>query len=227
MGNGISYGRHCGAFYAHAGLLLAISLFLGACTVLRQGGGAAENVAFFDDFSDPLGGNWHLEADAVGQAEIVDGRLLLSLNGPATAQYVTLEDQVFSDFIADVEATQVGGPAGGSFGLLVRMPAPGQFYRFEITSNGEYVVERHDGPAEWERLTEDWQTSAAILTGLSQTNHLRVAASGGTFSFYANDMLLVQVVDGTYEVGAIAVDAGTFNQNELRVAFDNVVISVP
>lgn len=208
------------------GVVLA-GFMLVACDRLGIDGGVAEDVLFQDDFSDPLAGNWHLEGDEQGQAAIADGQLVVHIQAPATAQFATLEGQIFSDFLVDVEATQVGGQVGGSYGILVRMAAPGQFYRFEVTSNGEYVVERHDGAGNWERLTEDWQSSPAILQGLNETNHLRVAAAGSTLSFYANETLLVQVIDGTYERGAVALDAGTFNQSETQVAFDNVVLRRP
>lgn len=200
---------------------------LAACGVFGGRSPGAADVLFEEEFDDPLAANWQLEGDAQGQARIVDGKLLIAISAPGTVQYATLEDEIFSDLILDVEATQVGGVAGSSFGVLLRMVAPQQFYRFEITSNGEYMVERHDGPGEWERLTDDWQTSPAIRVGPNETNHLRVAVAGGTFSFYANDTLLTQVVDQRYQTGAIALDAGTFNQSEVQVAFDNVLIQAP
>lgn len=200
---------------------------LAACGALSSGSRGDSNVLFEERFEDAVAGSWHLEGDAQGLAEVAEGRLLITIRAPGTVQYATLEDEIFSDLILDVEATQVGGVAGGSYGVLLRMVAPQQFYRFEITSGGEYVVERHNGPGEWERLTDGWQTAPAIRRGLNETNQLRVAATGGTFSFYVNETLLTQVVDRRYETGAIALDAGTFNQSEVQVAFDNVVIQAP
>ncbi|MFW6068028.1 MAG: family 16 glycoside hydrolase [Chloroflexota bacterium] len=213
-------------YFRLLGIVVA-GFLLVACDRLGVGGTVAEDVLFQDDFSDPLAGNWHLEGDEQGQAAIVDGQLVVHIQTPATAQFVTLDEQIFTDFLLDVEATQIGGQVGGSYGVLVRMTGPGQFYRFEVTSNGEYVVERHDEAGNWERLTEDWQSSPAILQGLNETNRLRVAAAGSTLSFYANETLLAQVIDGTYERGAVALDAGTFNQSEMQVAFDNVVLRRP
>lgn len=208
-------------------LCALLSSSLVACNVLSNRSPGANNVLFQESFDGDLSGDWLLESDAQGHAEIAEGQLLLSILAPGTVQYATLEDRLFTDLILDVEATQVGGVAGSSYGVLLRMVAPQQFYRFEITSGGEYIIERHDGPGEWERLTDGWQTAPAIRQGLDETNRLRVAVAGGTFSFYANDSLLAQVVDQRYESGAIAFDAGTFNQNEVQVAFDNVVIQAP
>lgn len=211
-------------------LLLLCALtgsYLTACGVFAGRSPGANDVLFEEPFDDPMAANWQLESDAQGQAQIADGKLLVTIGAPGTVQYTTLENEIFSDLILDVEATQVGGVPGSSYGVLLRMVAPQQFYRFEITSSGEYIVERHDGPGEWERLTDDWQTSPAIRAGLNETNHLRVAVAGGTFSFYVNETLLTQVVDQRYQTGAIAFDAGTFNQSDVQVAFDNVLVQAP
>lgn len=208
-------------------LLILLSLGFAGCARFAGSSQQGRDLLFEDDFEDGLATGWLLEGDDQGQAEIVDGALLLTIKAPGTVQYVALEDQVFSDMIMDVEATQIGGAPGSSYGLLLRMVAPDQFYRFEVTSNGEYTIERHDGAGAWERLTDGWQTSPAILQGINQTNRLRVAVAGGTFSFYANETLLTQVVDRNYTAGAVALDAGTFNQSDLQVAFDNVAIQAP
>ncbi len=205
---------------------LVLALFLAACGRL-PGAGADREIIFEDSFDFASTAGWLLEGDANSRAEIVEGRLLLSVSAPATVQYVTLDDRIFRDFIVDVDATQIAGQVGSSYGLLLRMAAPGQFYRFEITSNGEYLVERHDGAGSWTRLTDGWQQSTAITPGVNQTNVLRVAAVEGRFSFYANETLLVQVFDDSYATGALALDAGTFNHSELQVAFDNIVVTVP
>lgn len=216
-------GRHAFRLFE---IGLACILFA-ACGRLGADGGQGEDVLFQDDFSDPLAGNWHLEADEQGQSEIVDGSLMVRIQEPSTAQFVTLEGQVFTDFLLEADASQVGGQQGAGYGILVRMLAPGQFYRFEVTSNGEYVAERHDDEGSWERLSDGWQSSPAILRGLHETNRLRVTAAGSTLSFYANDTLLVQVIDSTYDRGVVALEAGTFNQSETLVAFDNVVLRRP
>lgn len=207
--------------------VMLVVLFASGVAGCVFGGGRSQpkgDVLFADDFEGSAVGGWLLEGDDQGQAEVVNGRLLITIRSPGTVQYATLEDRVFSDAIVDVDATQIGGAPGSSYGILFRMVAPQQFYRFEVTSNGEYAVERHDASGEWERLTDGWQSSTAIRTGLDETNRLRVAAAGGRLTFYANDTLLTQVFDGSYATGAIALDAGTFNQNELQVAFDNVVV---
>ena len=88
-------------------------------------------------------------------------------------------------------------------------------------------MERHDGEGEWERLTDGWVPSPHLKKGLEATNRLTIIAAGGTFSFYANDQLLTQLLDRRYAAGKIALDAGTFAQTDLQVAFDNLLIREP
>ena len=165
-----------------------------------------------------------LEGDAAGRTSILDERLLIEVNEPNTLQFVTLEDPIFTDFDLSVEATMLEGDRRSSYGLLFRMQDTEQFYRFEITADGLFIVERRNSDSSWTRLINDWTSSPAINQGLAATNQLRVIAVGPTLSFYVNGNLLQTVQDSQFRSGAIALDAGTFGQGGLRVAFDNVVV---
>jgi len=210
-----------------AGLLML--LVVTGCRNLSSGGALSRDteILFSEEFGESVSGAWQLEGDDQSRATIGDGHLLITIDAPSTVHYTTLPDQIFSNFVLEVDATQQAGSPSSSYGILLRMSGPQQFYRFEVTGNGEYVVERHDGAGSWVRLTDNWQSSEALVTGLNMTNRLAIVADGGMFSFYANDELLTQVVDAQYSQGAIALDAGTFGQPGLQVAFDNLVIRQP
>lgn len=211
--------------------ILALTLLAAACsgqTGQEQNQSlGGEGVIFQEQFSETTGATWNLEGDDVGRAAISEGRLLLSMSAPNTVQYATLEEPSFTDFILDVDIVQLSGSPASSYGVLIRMGGARQFYRFEITGNGEFAVERHDGEGVWERFTDGWSSSPHIEQGLDVTNHLTVIAAGGTFSFYANDQLLSQILDRSYPAGKIALDAGNFGQTDLQVAFDNLIIREP
>jgi hypothetical protein len=210
-----------------AGLVLL--LLVTGCRNLPAAGSLSgeTDILFSEQFGEVVSGAWQLEGDDQSRATIEGGRLLITIDAPSTVHYTTLPDQTFSDFVLEVDATQQAGSPASSYGVLVRMAAPQQFYRFEVTGNGEYVVERHDGADSWVRLTDNWESSEALATGLNTTNRLAIVAEGGLFSFYANDELLTQVADAQYSQGAVALDAGTFGQPGLQVAFDNLVIREP
>ncbi|MFW6042188.1 MAG: family 16 glycoside hydrolase [Chloroflexota bacterium] len=214
--------------FAFLAFLFAL-LFLGACRTqpASEGVPLGSEVIFADEFNEGESGPWHLEADETSQATIADGQLLVAVNAPSNVHYVTLTEPSFSDFVLQVDATQLAGSPASSYGILARMAGEQQFYRFEVTGNGEYLVERHDGPESYERLTDGWESSSALQTDVGTTNRLVVVAAGNSLSFYANEELLTQVSDGNYQAGTIALDAGTFGQGDLQVAFDNVRISQP
>lgn len=215
--------------YLLLGTGLFVALLVTGCRSLQSGGALSGDteIIFSEEFGEVVSGSWQLEGDDQSRATIGDGKLLITIDAPSTVHYTTLPDQIFSDFALEVDATQQAGSPASSYGVLLRMTGPQQFYRFEVTGNGEYVVERHDGAGSWVRLTDSWESSEALQAGLNTTNHLAIVAVGGTFSFYANDQLLTQVVDAQYGQGAIALDAGTFGQPGLQVAFDNLVIREP
>ena len=65
------------------------------------------------------------------------------------------------------------------------------------------------------RLVPDWVPTSALNQGLNGANRLKVLAGGPTLTFYANDELLTQVTDATFNEGLIGLDAGTFGGGNL------------
>lgn len=189
-----------------------------------------QDVLYADNFDAETAANWQLEGDEAARAVIVEERLLIEVDQPNTVHYVTLAEQTFSDFLVAVDVTQLTGSTDSTFGILFRLVGEGEnagFYRFEVTGSGLYMVERRNEDGSWTRLTDEWVASSALQQGLNATNRLGVRAAGSAYSFYANDTLLLQLTDSGYPAGAIALDAGTFAQTGLQVAFDNLVVSQP
>ena len=185
------------------------------------------DVLFHDEFQSGETGSWLMEGDAVGRAAIIGEQLFVEIDEPQTIHYVTLEQPAFVDFALELDVTQIAGDLESSFGVLFRLQEPAQFYRFDITGSGLYVVERHDSDGGWTRFVEGWEESEAINQGLHATNRLKVVAVGSALSFFVNDTLLLQATDSSFGGGNIALDAGTFGRPGLQVVFDNVVVSNP
>jgi hypothetical protein len=186
-----------------------------------------ENILFSDDFSGSQAASWQLEADDVAGTTIQDERLVITIRQANTLQYANLSEPSFDDFVLEVDAVQLDGGPESSFGVLFRMQSPGEFYRYDITGDGRYMVERRNSDGSWTRFTDEWTESAAIQSGLNATNRLRIVAQGPQLSFFANDELLLAFSDSAYPMGTIALDAGTFGQVPLSVAFDSVEINKP
>ena len=186
-----------------------------------------ENVLFHDEFIVGQTGEWQLEGDDIGRTAVIDEQLQIHVDAPGTLQYATLLNPSFGDFILEVDARQLAGDPDSSYGLLLRMQGPGQFYRFEITADGRYMIERHNADGSWDRFLNDWTASPAIGQGMNAPNRLRIEAVGPDMSFYVNGTLLTKISDSQYATGTIALDAGTFSQPGLKAAFDNLILLRP
>lgn len=185
------------------------------------------DVVFADAFAAGQTGDWVIEGDDAGRTTVLNEQLIISIKEPNLLQYTTLTQPIFADFVLEVDITQLAGDLESSYGVLFRMQNPRQFYRFDITGNGMYVLERHNSDGTWTRFLDDWVESTAVKQGLTATNRLKVVAQGNLLSFYVNDQLLQKIDDGSYAAGQIALDAGTFGRGGLEVAFDNVVVRNP
>lgn len=181
-------------------------------------------VLFSDQFIAGQTGRWLLEQDELTSAEISSEQLVLTVNEPNTIQFATLQEPIFSDFVVEVDGRQRAGSPDSSYGVLFRLQDPQRFYRFSITGNGLYVIERHNPDNTWTRLVQDWLPTEAINQGLNVANRLKVIANGPEFTFYVNNILLQQLNDATYPSGAVALSAGTFGGGNLQVSFDDLVV---
>lgn len=185
----------------------------------------AGNEPYTDTFVPGQSGNWLFEQDANGSTAIVNEQLVVTIVSPNTIQYATLDDRVFEDFVLEVDAWQRAGAPESSYGVLFRLQEDKQFYRFDITGNGLFIVERRHADGTWTRLVPEWTPTSALNQGLNVANRLKIIAAGSTLTFYANDVLLTQVVDEGLSAGGIALDAGTFGGGDLQVSFDNLSIT--
>ena len=199
--------------YSRILVLLLTAMALAACADAAGVPGASDaDVIYFDGFVPGETGNWVIEGDNAGQTAVINEQLVIDLADNNIMQFTTLPDHTFDDFILEVDVRLLEGDLGSSYGVLFRMQDTTRFYRFEITGDGLYMVERRDGAAGWTRFVESWTESTAIRQGLGNTNHLRVEARGQSVALYVNDQLVHQFTDTAYSSGTIALDAGTFVQ---------------
>lgn len=208
-------------------VVLFFAAGLSGCTILREQGLISGSVLFEESFSAGQTGMWFLEGDDIAQSSLVDDSLVISVDMPQTVQYAALQEPLFEDFVLEVDVTQLEGNASNSFGVLFRLQNPNQFYRFEITGDGLYVVEKSIEEGQWQRLSDGWVESPFIIQGLNRTNRLKIEVVGTQMKFFINERQVDVLADASYSRGQIALDAGTFGEGGLRVRFDNLVVKEP
>jgi hypothetical protein len=133
----------------------------------------------------------------------------------------------YADFVLEVDATQVGGPDNNTYGLIFRYGIESdEFYAFLISGDGFYVFTIDGADREEPEFLVDWTESSVIKQG-AQTNRLKVVAVGGNMQYYVNDELLGEVQDGRFTTGTVGFFAGTLEEGNVQVSFDNLRISEP
>lgn len=210
-------------------LILAVTTSLGmGCS--NENSTTASRVESDDLYRDDFSSgsvHWNLEGDELGQTKIEAEQLHVLVLSPNTAQYTTLGEPSFSDFILEADASLLDGGEDSTYGVLFRVQESGGFYRFEIMADGRYMLERYDGDNKWTRFIDDWRYSDAIVSGLNANNHIRVEASEAKISIIVNGTLLEEVTDSAYSAGLIGFDAGTFGSAISNASFDNLTVSEP
>jgi hypothetical protein len=214
-------------FWRVMALLVSLLALVACADATGVPGASGADVIYADGFVPGDMGNWVIEGDNAGQTAVINEQLVIKLADNNLMQFSTLPDITFDNFILEVDARLLEGDLGSSYGVLFRMQDTTRFYRFEITGDGLYMVERRDGEQGWTRFVDRWTESPVIKQGLGSVNRLRVEALGQTISLYVNDEPLYQFTDTAYSSGTIALDAGTFVQPAAQVAFDNLVVRRP
>jgi tRNA A-37 threonylcarbamoyl transferase component Bud32 len=129
--------------------------------------------------------------------------------------------EAFKDFALEVTGRQVDGPPGGKYGVVFRFAGEGNYYRFGVSSDKLYSVRKRLDD-EWQEIVE-WSYSPAIKEG-RQANRLKVVAIGDRMAFFANGQHLVTVRDESFSTGDIGVFGAAFDEPNVHVAFDDLVV---
>ncbi len=174
-------------------------------------------LALQDDFSDPTSG-WPTTDQPGYGLRYANGQYQILAKDKDLFAW-SVYDRTFSDFSVEVEASKQSGPDNNFFGLMFRRQDRENFYRFDISSEGQYFLSKSVG-GQWATLI-DWTTSPHILTG-EATNRLRVDCQGTKISLYVNGRHLADASDASFSQGAIGLFAGSTEENpNLVIAFDN------
>ena len=184
---------------------------------------AVGSILYQEDFSDTASG-WASYEDADYSTDYADGgyRIHVTKDNFAAWSHPGVE---FIDAQIEVDATRIGGPETGEFGIICRYQDGDNYYAFEITGDGYYAIhKRKDG--EWNVLGNDWQSSDTILQG-DATNRIRADCVGDRLALVVNDQLLAEAQDSEFTSGDIGLLAGAFDDVGTDVLFDNLVIRQP
>ena len=188
---------------------------------------APDDAIFRDNFDSPTLGNWFIESDEFSGSAVENDRLIIRSSMANMIHYSTLREPSFEDFRLQVDIASLDGSAAVSYGVLFRMNERNEYYRFDITGDGRFMVEKANSDGSWTRFLNDWKRDNSIQIGQDSQNTLRVDAIGPSLSFYVNNHLVHSLTDSELTSGNIGLDLGTFDQPSASAAFDNLIILAP
>ncbi len=180
------------------------------------------SLVYQDDFSDQASG-WD---DAFDQFTLKQyGALKYHIEVRAPNLFAWgLANRDIADFVLEVTTKQWEGPNNNSYGVIFRLQDKDNFYRFDITGDGFFLLSKLVN-GRWLTLV-DWTPSPAINVGQAE-NALRVSALGNKISVYVNGQFLAEVEDDSFRHGDIGFFAGTFDQPGVHISFDDLRVWAP
>ncbi len=187
---------------------------------LAAGSFRIEKPLLFDDFGDPDSG-WTPRSDDTGSRGYRDGVYFITLS---TSNWMWWDraGYIFDDFSFQVDAQQISGYEGNDYGVVFRLVDIDNYYRFSISGSGYFSLFKQE-KGEWITIVE-WRQSAHINPG-GELNRLKVVCQGNRITLYVNDQQMTSVVDDSFAQGDIGLFAGTYDQPNNEVTFDNLWVS--
>jgi len=173
-----------------------------------------------DTFSDAS--NWYLLDTANTHFSVEENQLIMTADLPGQGEEWGLSTHPgITDFYMEVSFT-TGDECTSldRYGVLVRAPDPNQGYVYGFSCDGRFRIYKWDG--ETYQGLQQWTSSAKILTGPEQTNKLGILLSGDTIKLYANDYLLLELSDSSYDMGRFGLFIGSTNTENLKIYVNDI-----
>lgn len=184
---------------------------------LRPGQG---QVIFQDDFA--AEGDWSVISGNQGSATVVNGRLTLALSEPGTFLFTTRAAPLFDDFYLEITASPSLCRGADEYGLLLRVTAALEYYRFSLSCDGRARVDRFYAG----RVTSviPWTANGVIPTGVPSSVRLGVWAQQEEIRFFVDDQYMFSVRDTLLYAGTLGPFVRTAGDTPVTVGFSELVV---
>lgn len=180
---------------------------------------------FEDDFSDPTTG-WPVDADSGKAASYSDGQYLISAFSVNQDVWAPYPEGDLGDVRVEVDAVRSFGPEVNSFGIVCRFVDNDNFYFLVISSHGYQAIGKYQAGQLSYLSSEQMEQASGINLG-NASNHIRADCIGSTLTLYANGQMISSVTDASFPEGEVGLIVGTFDEPNVGVLFDNLIIYKP
>ncbi len=178
-------------------------------------------ILMLDDFSDPASG-WQVTSNQYGLTDyyqdgyLVEAYIKSFYNwGVAGRNYEDVRIEV------DAQVLETNDKNHDGFGVDCRIQENGDGYGFRISSEGSAAIMLYyEGD---ETPLYDWEYNSVIHTD-GEKNHFTAICQGNHLSLLVNDEPIAEVTDETFTTGDIALSAVSFEEEGVKVLFDDIVV---
>ena len=184
---------------------------------LRPGQG---EIIFQDDFDEE--GTWSLVSGSTGSVGVMNNRLILALSQPKTFLFSTRTTPILGDFYLEITASASLCRGADEYGLLVRVTAELEYYRFSLSCDGRARVDRFFNGQVSSVVT--WTSNGVIPTTVPSSVRLGVWALEEDVRFFVNDQYLFSVRDTILYAGALGAFVRTVGETPVTVSFNELVV---
>ncbi|MBN2006301.1 MAG: hypothetical protein JXA21_23310 [Anaerolineae bacterium] len=178
---------------------------------------------FSDDFSDPESG-WGSATPEEYLRTYQAGRYAIEVDVPNLLVWTT-PGRVYQDVEISVRLSSERA-LDNHYGVLCRY-TQGAFYYFAISADGYYAIFHRMEDGDLIPLTGQAMLRSPVIRTDGMENELLAVCDGSELSLYVNGELVAQAQDKTLERGDVGIAAGTLDQANTLVWFDDFEADVP
>jgi hypothetical protein len=178
------------------------------------------DVVYEDTFVEDLG--WDLGSDTIGASSIQGERLVLTLRQPHSLRFAILPLFTPNDFYLEVDLQAELCKTGDEFGVMFRLNASLENYRFSARCEGSVLLSRIlEGET---RVLFPALETFALLPGPLANNQLALNVVGDTFRFWINSIEIFSISDPLLKRGELALFVRSGNSSLVTISFDNLQV---
>ena len=213
-------------------MLLALVLASLACQATAGGspsttGSSDPKVLFSDDFSKKSSG-WDQHTGEEGSTDYyMDAYRIQITNKPKYYLWANPNKNLGKDVIITVDAAVENGSQMNDIGIICRYKDADNFYFLTISSDGYYSISKFfQGTESLVGSTEQSQNTDVIKSG-NANNKIEASCIGSELILSANGTELTRVQDSDLPDGDVGLLAGTYDEGDVSILFDNFKVTAP
>lgn len=182
------------------------------------------SILFQDDFSDEDTG-WEVVNNAYELKGYSNNGYMISVK-PAFSRTVSTTALFFSNSITDAKIQKITGPRESQYGLVCRYQDKFNFYAFVISSDGYAGILRLlDGEIELIGSEQYIRAEGIILD--DGTNNITASCIDDNLRLIVNRETIVSAQDSSFTNGQNGFLVETFEEGNLTVVFNDLIILKP